>query len=96
MQIYKKKFKKMSKLIKYKIETISANDIKIQRIPGEKGRKLEDNIEKNIGNIWYKELSLEGKKIKIMNRIITGHDYTKKILEDIEIGENDQCEICNK
>lgn len=40
-----------------------------------KGKKLENCINIKLGNVWYKQFKLEGREVKIINRMKTGHDY---------------------
>lgn len=46
-------------------------------------------------NPWFKGVNLKGKEIKVLNRLMAGHDYSKKWLATLKIVENPNCETCS-
>ncbi|XP_058987522.1 RNA-directed DNA polymerase from mobile element jockey isoform X1 [Musca domestica] len=44
---------------------------------------------------WYKNSSMKPENIKIINRLFTGHTYTKKYFHRVGISNSSLCETCN-
>lgn len=66
-----------------------------EQIRQNKGLKLNNIFNKPQEKPWYKDTKWGGQQIKIINRLMSGHDYTKKHLKIWRIETTDICEECN-
>ena len=62
-----------------------------------KGLKCNYVIDKFSNKTWYnnKNIKISPKHIKILNRLITGHDYSDYYLKQWKIKDTNLCEKCN-
>jgi len=69
-----------------------------QKLSEQKGLKCDYVLEEPEKITWYekRKLQIEPYYIKLLNRLITGHDYTDYYLKMWKIIENDNCNTCNE
>ena len=60
---------------------------------GKKFAKYQKSIPKKM---WHHNLKLPPKEIKIINRLIAGHDYGNYWLHKMKLVDHETCSICNK
>uniref|UniRef100_A0A2M4CUE4 Putative outcast n=1 Tax=Anopheles darlingi TaxID=43151 RepID=A0A2M4CUE4_ANODA len=46
--------------------------------------------------MWHNKMSLKPKEIRIINRLLAGHDYSKYWLAKMKITNNENCESCHE
>lgn len=62
-----------------------------------KGQKLNMVLNRVSTKTWFgKFKSLQGSEIKIINRLMSGHDYSQKYLKMWKKVETDICEVCGE
>jgi len=59
-----------------------------------KGKKFAEYQKEFKRDNWHKTININANEIKTMNRILTGHDFSKYWLKILKIEENDICDVC--
>lgn len=62
----------------------------------EKGRKFYSVIGNFEYDPWFKGLKMSGKRVRLLNRLISGHDYSNYWLHKMKIVENPNCDMCDE
>ncbi|XP_058816706.1 uncharacterized protein LOC131679982 [Topomyia yanbarensis] len=61
-----------------------------------KGRKFFEIVENYPEKPWYWNYQLNGKDIRLLNRIIAGYDYSNFWLAKLKLQESEECDICEE
>lgn len=67
-----------------------------QEYSTEKGKRFHEIQPQFSSKPWYTNKDLPGADIRIINRLMTGHDFSKYWLAKMRIVANDECEICEE
>lgn len=59
-----------------------------------KGKKFLNFQTEFKTEIWHKNIKISGIQIKIMNRILSGHDYSDYWLAKMKITQKGECKTC--
>lgn len=70
----------------------------LNEIVSGKGLKSFKYFEEPVHKFWIDKFqhTFKGAEVKIMNRIVSGHDFSPACKKIMKIDESDQCEVCNK
>nr|XP_019529549.2 uncharacterized protein LOC109401447 [Aedes albopictus] len=62
----------------------------------EKGTKFY-TVQPNFYNAaWYKKVDMKGSDVKLINRLMISHDYSKYWLHRMKISDDAECELCGE
>nr|XP_019535310.2 uncharacterized protein LOC109406720 [Aedes albopictus] len=61
-----------------------------------KGRKFFDIMEHFPTKPWYWNKKLNGEDVRLLNRIMSGHDYSNFWLAKLKIQESEECDLCEE
>ncbi|XP_062538742.1 uncharacterized protein LOC134207017 [Armigeres subalbatus] len=62
----------------------------------DKGQKFYAVMKKFEYSPWFKGLNTSGKGIRLLNRLISGHDYSNYWLRKMKIVEDPNCDMCDE
>lgn len=62
----------------------------------DKGRKFYDVFGKFEYTPWFKGLELKGRQVRLLNRLISGHDFSNYWLNKMKIVESGECDMCDE
>lgn len=62
----------------------------------EKGTKFYERHPKFYKAAWYKNVDMKGSNVKLINRLMTTHDYSKYWLHRMKISDDADCELCGE
>lgn len=60
---------------------------------GQKFYKIQNTFSEKL---WFTGLDLTGKQIRVLNRLMAGHDWSKYWLAKMKLADNPNCEVCNQ
>ncbi|XP_055614272.1 uncharacterized protein LOC129760641 [Uranotaenia lowii] len=59
-----------------------------------KGKTFRKIYPEYLPTPWYHKRQLEGNEIRLINRLMTGHDYSKYWLGIMKMADDGECDIC--
>ncbi|KXJ74835.1 hypothetical protein RP20_CCG012895 [Aedes albopictus] len=67
-----------------------------QEYSTEKGKKFYDIQPAFSTKPWYTNVDLPGSDVRLINRLMTGHDFSKFWLARMKLEETEECELCDE
>nr|XP_029722735.1 uncharacterized protein LOC115263670 [Aedes albopictus] len=81
-------------LHRFKIQTQDNANRWYQDYSMEKGKRFSEIFPVFSTEPWYYKVQMEGRDVRLTNRLMTGHDFSKYWLAKMKIAEDEDCDMC--
>lgn len=81
-------------LHRFKIQTQRESNEWYQEYSKDKGKRFHEICPDFSSEPWYKGTKMNGCDIRLTNRLMTGHDFSKFWLAKMKIADDEDCEMC--